>query len=60
MEMNQEKTKRNVEIVLMRLDRKTYREIGDKFVISPNRARQIVYKHRRKLMKEWNRVLSND
>jgi DNA-binding CsgD family transcriptional regulator len=39
---------RNLQIVAMRLDKLTYKEIGDHFGISGNRVRQIVYRHMNK------------
>ena len=42
-------TERDKEIILMRLDKCTWREIGERFDISRERARQIVSHHRRRL-----------
>jgi len=41
---------RNVQIVCMRLDKLTYKEIGDRFGISQERVRQIINKHRGRLI----------
>ena len=43
---------RNAQIVAMRLDKLTYREIGEHFDISQERVRQIIYKHMRLLRNE--------
>lgn len=40
---------RNAEIISMRLDKASFREIGERFDISLERVRQIVYKHRNEL-----------
>ena len=41
---------RNAQIIAMRLDKYTYRDIGDRFDISKERVRQIISKHVRELM----------
>lgn len=48
-QMEKEWRDRNSQIISMRLDKMTYREIGECFGISQERVRQIINKHHREL-----------
>jgi hypothetical protein len=55
-----ESTRRNEEIVILRKDKKTYREISEKYGISPKRCREIYERHLRrertgKIIKHYQR-----